>query len=104
MVPLDTVPLAAAHTPLADVHTLCPDSAKMIPLTSSLPAFVEVPDPPSKMLPAIERTCVGLDVPIPTLPFESMKNAVVEANVDVVVPTQKSGCDPPAIPETASLA
>lgn len=103
-VPELTVPEIPEHAPLDVVQTLWPDSASIMPETSSFPEFVELPVPPSKMLPATERTCVGLDVPIPTRPFASMMKAVEVAKAAVEEPIQKSACVPPGFPATARRA
>ena len=86
------------------VQTRWPPSASMMPLTSSLPELVDVPVPEIYVVPCTVRSAFGLDVPIPTLPCESMKKAVEEPKVAVVVPTQKSGEFPPAVPAIANLA
>ena len=104
--PEETVPFAAGveHIPFPLVHTLCPDSARMMPFTSSVPALVEVPVPEIYWFPWMVRVAFGEDVPIPTLPFASTMSAVDVANAAVDVPIQNKGCVPPGVPATARRA
>ena len=73
----------AGHAPFEAVHTRCPDSARMIPFTSSLPAMVEVPVfVPMKafavVVPRFATPCTNM------FPVEVRKPAVIPVvNVDV---------------------
>src|SRR3989344_9342934 len=81
----ETVPEPpAGHAPFEAVHTLCPDSARMIPFTSSLPAMVEGPVfVPMKafavVVPRFATPCTNM------FPVEVRKPAVIPVlDVDVV--------------------
>ncbi len=74
----------AEHTPFADVQTLPPPSASILPVTSSRPAMVDVPVPrvfirfPTVDVPVwyvapnTAKSRAGDVVPIPIFPFGSI--------------------------------